>query len=116
MRITFLTLAFVAAILATGFSSFAQDVATPIATAGQLVLVKATGVEWVDKLVLANLAYIAIALSIIVGANKLALLTPTEWDNRIMSIVMTGLYYILAIIGLKFPDIQKPSELLGKKE
>lgn len=47
------------------------------------------------------------AVVTIIFFDRLAKLTPTEWDNRTMSIVTGTLYRVFAILGLKFPDIEK---------
>lgn len=45
-------------------------------------------------------AYVAVVLAFIVAFEKLALLTPTESDNKIVGYA----YKLFAVLGLKIPD------------
>lgn len=56
-------------------------------------------------------AYLGLFAALITFFNRLAKVTPTTWDNEALEKVMKVLYTIFAILGLKFPEIEKPSDL-----
>lgn len=42
----------------------------------------------------------------IIGFDRLAKITPTEVDNKIAAKMLTVLYSVFAVLGLKVPDIK----------
>lgn len=48
-------------------------------------------------------AYIALG---VLFFDRLAKITPTEWDNKVLAKVMPVIYKFFAILGVKVPDIE----------
>ena len=61
-----------------------------------------------ESLILQYGEYIAVATALVLLFDRIAKLTPTESDNKIVAYA----YKIFAIIGLKVPDIKELPKLV----
>jgi hypothetical protein len=87
--------------------AFAQEAATAVASL--------TGIGFIDSIatwVINNPGAVALVM---LCSDRVAKLTPTEWDNKTLKVIFGLFYKGFAIIGAKVPDIEKASEYLGKK-
>lgn len=87
--------------------AFAQEAATTVASL--------TGIGFIDKIaiwVINNPGSVALVM---LCSDRVAKLTPTEWDNKTLKVIFGIFYRGFAIIGAKVPDIEKASDYLGDK-
>lgn len=78
-------------------------------------LVTLTGISFIDSIINWVDSHRGSTALIIVLSERLANITPTQWDNKILGFIFGAFYKVFATFGVKLPEINSIDDLKDKK-